>query len=141
MKYKIIGLYELITGVFGVLLLVFNVGKAIDNTGVIFTFVLGILLYAGLAYSGYALLNNLKNGVRFSIVAQLIQSISFIGGGIQYLFTASAFVSLIYQNNLNLRSQMAPIAYNISKVSEFLHFELKIFIIPIVIAVLLIIED
>lgn len=141
MKYKIIGLYELITGIFGVLLLIFSIGKALDNTSLLFTIILGILLYAGVAYAGYALLNNVKVGIKISIIAQILQSFSFITGGFQYLFTASAFISLVYQQDLHMQSQIAPIAYNISKVSDFLPFELKIYVIPVVFAVLLIIQD
>jgi hypothetical protein len=141
MKYKSIGLYELITGVFGVLLLIFNIGKAFNDTSILFTFVLGILLYAGVAYAGYSLLNNFKNGVKLSILAQALQMMSFIAGGIQYMFTASAFISLVYQQDLNLKSQLAPIAYNISKVSEYIPFEITFYVVPIVLAVLLIIKD
>jgi len=141
MKHKLIGLYELITGVFGVLLLIFNIGKAFDDTSILFTFILGILLYAGVAYAGYALLNHFKNGVKISILAQSLQMMSFIAGGIQYMFTASAFISLVYQEDLNLKTQLAPIAYNISKVSDFLPIEIKFYVVPIVLAVLLIIKD
>jgi hypothetical protein len=141
MKYRIIGLYELITGIFGVLLLIFNIGKAFDDPGAIFSFILGILLYAGTAYAGYALINSLRHCIKISIFTQIFQSVSFIGGGIQYLFTASAFLSLIYRQDLNMKFQIAPIAYNISKVSEFIPFELKIFVVPVIMAVLLIIQD
>jgi hypothetical protein len=141
MKYRIIGLYELITGVFGVLLLVFNIGKAFENISILFTFILGILLYAGVAYAGYSLINNYRYGVKISIFAQLLQSAGFTGSGFQYLFTASAFFSLFYQDDLKLKAQIAPIAYNISKVSEFIPFQLTIFIIPVILTVLLFIED
>ena len=115
MKYKLIGLYELITGVFGVLLLIFSIGKAIKDPGLLFTFILGIVLYAGVAYAGYALLNKLKNGIQYSILAQALQMVSFVGGGVQYMFTTSAFFSLVYQEDLHLKAQIAPISYNISK--------------------------
>ena len=145
MKHKLIGLYQLITGIFGVLLLIFNVGAAIGKTSeksaVIITFSLGLILFITVAYAGYALLNKLKNGRKISILAQVLQSGSFIAGGIQYMFSASAFLSLVYQQDLLMKFQMAPIAYNISQVSEFLPFELKIYIIPVILAVLLINQD
>ncbi len=141
MKYKLIGLYELITGVFGVLLLVFSIGKVFDDKSAIPALILGLILYAGTAYAGYALLNNLRNGIKYSIISQVLQSVSFVGRGAHYLFTASAFLSLEYKQDLQLDFQIAPIAYDISKVSDFIPFELIIYIVPVVLAVLLIIKD
>jgi hypothetical protein len=67
--------------------------------------------------------------------------VSFVGGGIQYMFTSSAFISLVYQQRLNIETQLAPIAYNISKVSEYIPFEITFYVVPIVLAVLLINKD
>lgn len=137
MKYKLIGLYQLITGIFGFILIASNVTKVLKSFDVFFTFLIGLLLFAGVAYSGYALLNSFRNAVKYSIWAQVLQIISFTTGGIQYLFTGSAFLFLHFSNNIAIEAQIEPIAYNISGVSNMLPFELRIYIIPIIIVILL----
>lgn len=91
MKLKLIGLYELITGLFGVVFLALNITKGFSSISLFFQIVFGILLYAGLAYSGNALLNNKKNGIKYSLIAQGVQVISFTLSGFMYRFTASSF--------------------------------------------------
>jgi hypothetical protein len=137
MKTKLIGLYQLITGIFGFILIASNVTKVLKSFEVFFTFFIGLLLFAGVAYSGYALLNSLRNAVKYSIWAQALQIISFTTGGIQYLFSGSAFLYLLFSKNFAIEAQIEPIAYNISGVSNLLPFELRIFIIPIIIVILL----
>jgi hypothetical protein len=75
MKNKIIGVYQLITGIFGILLILLNIGKAFENKEIRFTIFLGLVLFFGLAFCGYALLKEQKNAVKYSIVAQAIQSL------------------------------------------------------------------
>ena len=132
MKQKIIGLYQLITGIFGVILLLFSVSAILENPGRIFTYVLGLLLFSGVAYSGYALINNFKNGVKYSIIAQALQVISITFIGIRYLFTGSAFLAIVIGEGIHIKSQIAPIAYSISLVSPFESFEIKIFVVPVI---------
>lgn len=137
MKQKLIGLYELITGIFGVILLVFSISKVLENRGLLFTYFLGLILFAGVAFAGYALLNNLKNAKKYSIIAQALQIIGFTGGSVQYIFSGSAFLALTIDKGVHIQSQIAPIAFNISSGYSGLPFELKIFLIPVLLVVLL----
>lgn len=137
MKYKLIGLYQLITGIFGFILIATNLTKALQSLEVFFTFLVGLLLFAGVAYSGYALLNSLRNAVKYSIVAQAFQIVSFTTAGIQYLFTGSAFLFLQFGKNIVLKYQIEPIAYNISGVSELLPSEIRVYFVPLALVILL----
>lgn len=137
MKNKLIGLYELITGIFGVILLLVKIGDAFKSINIFATFLLGIILFGGTAYAGYALLNKLKNGSKYSIWSQALQTISFTYGGVQYLFTGSAFLEFIIKNGIDFQFKLTPIAFNISRVSPQLPLEIKLFIIPIILLLLL----
>jgi hypothetical protein len=137
MKIKLIGLYQLITGIFGFILIASNITKVFKSIDVFFTFLIGLLLFAGVAYAGYALLNARKNALKYSIWAQALQIISFTAHGVQYLFTGSAFLFLQYSNGISIKWQIEPIAYNISGVSDLLPIEFRIYIVPIVLVLLL----
>ena len=138
MKHKLIGLYQLITGIFGFILIAINITKAFKSIDVFFTLIIGLLLFAGVAYSGYALLNSLRNAVKYSIWAQALQIVSFTSSGVQYLFTGSAFLYLQLTKSIALNAQMEPIAYNISGVSNLLPFELRVYFIPLLLVILLV---
>jgi hypothetical protein len=138
MKHKLIGLYQLITGIFGFILIAANITKVFKSIDVFFTFIIGLLLFAGIAYSGYALLNSLRNAVKYSVWAQALQIISFTTTGIQYLFSGSGFFYLQLTHSIALKAQIEPIAYNISGVSDLLPFELRVYFIPLVLVILLV---
>jgi hypothetical protein len=137
MKHKIIGLYQLITGIFGFIFILIQITKALTSIHVFFTFLVGLLLFAGVAYSGYALLNSLKNGVKYSLLSQALQVVSFTAGGIQYLFSASNYIYLLVQNKVSLEFHDKIIEYNISRVSDLFPFEIRIYLIPLLFVVLL----
>ena len=100
MKEKLIGLYQLITGIFGAILLAFSIPKAIKVPEMLPLYLLGLALFVGVAYAGYALLNKLKHAVTISIWAQALQILGFSYSGVQYLFTGSAFLSLAYKGRI-----------------------------------------
>lgn len=137
MKHKLIGLYQLITGIFGFIFILVEITKAFKSVSFFFTFLIGLLLFAGVAYTGYALINSLKNAVKYSILAQALQVVSFTVGGIQYLFSASNYVYLLLQNNITIQFQDKIIEYNISAVSDLLPTEVRIYIIPLLFVILL----
>jgi hypothetical protein len=140
-RHKLIGIYQLITGIFGALLIIVNIGKAFENREVVFSIFLGIAFFSGLAYSGFALYNGIKNAVKYSIIFQAMQSVSIIYNGTQYLFTGSAFISFIIDaKSTSFVSQLSPIDYNISQISTSIPFELKIFIIPLIFILFLVIK-
>ena len=140
MKIKLIGLYQLITGIFGFILIAVNISKIFKSFDVIYTFLIGLLLFAGLAFAGYALLNSYKNAAKYSILAQAMQIISFTAGSVQYLFSGSAFLFIQYNDGFSFKYQIEPIAYNISGVSDLFPLELRIFIVPILLVILLVFE-
>ena len=137
MKNKLIGLYELITGVFGVILLLFKIGDIIEYRQLIFTWSLGVVLFAGVAYAGYALLNKHKNAEKYSIWAQALQIISFTYGNVQYLFTGSAFLGVVFGHGVRLQTQLRPIDYTISGNIASSPIEITIFILPVLLVILL----
>jgi len=133
MKHQLIGIYQIITGIFGALLILLNIGKAFEHQEVAFTVFLGLMLFAGFIYSGYALFKGLKNGVKYSIIAHAMQSVGIIFSGTQYLFTASSYIFFIFKSgSIKFNYQLMPIGYNISEISKSIPFELKIFIVPII---------
>jgi hypothetical protein len=141
LKHKLIGLYELITGFFGFLLILLNAGKAIEISDIRITIFIGLVFYAGTAYAGYALFNNYRNAVKYSIWLQALWSMSFVFKGGQYLFTGGAFVSVAINNmGAHFHFQVSPIAYSITQVSSSLLPEFKIYIVPVAILILLLIK-
>jgi len=141
MKHKLIGVYQLITGIFGVLLILVNIGKAFENSDIAFTVFLGLILFIGLTYSGYALFNDQRNSLKYSMIIQALQSISIIYGGTQFLFSGSAFLSCVIRaSSYNFHYQISPIDFNISQVSTSIPLEIRIFVVPILIIVLLAIK-
>lgn len=140
-KHKLIGIYQIITGIFGVLLIIINLGKVLHNKEVFFTVFLGIVLFAGVIYAGYALFTDQKNAVKYSIIAQSMQSIGVIYNGTQYHFTGAAFCSFVYRPpNYSFSYQLSPIGYNISEVSQSIPFEMTIFFVPLILVLLLVIK-
>ena len=139
MKYKLIGIYQLITGIFGVIILLFVAATKIPGreTQIIPSFALGLILYGGIIYAGFSLLKQLKHGRKYSLWVQGLQIVGFTYNGVQYLFTGSAFLSLIISNGLHIQTRLALIDYNIEKVSLLLPFEVKIFIVPVILLLLL----
>ena len=77
MTRKIIGLYQLITGVFGVILILFNAmaksGSIFKSQQAIIVLIIGLLFFGLLTWSGYGLLNNLRNARKYSMFLQAVQ--------------------------------------------------------------------
>ena len=96
MTKKIIGLFQLITGIFGVVIILANLfskGFNLNSTSVILPQILaGVVLFGLLGWAGYGLLNKTRNAVRYSRILQALQIISFSLGGSMYKFTAAAFI-------------------------------------------------
>jgi hypothetical protein len=132
MRYKLIGIYELITGIFGLILIFLNISLILIHKDHFNAFLSGIVLFGGSIFAGYALWKGYNKAVKYSILLQILQSFGFIIKGYQYLFTCGAFLSVIIKNGITLKSQLTPIDYSISKVSPLLPTEIKIFILPII---------
>ncbi len=115
MTKKIVGLYELTTGVFGVILIIANLftkGKMGGSESIILQAILGVVLYAFLAYAGYGLLNGLKNAKRYSMALQAFQIPLLIMPAYIYKFSAAAFFSIgIKGANFNVNELFHGIAF------------------------------
>jgi hypothetical protein len=140
-KYKLIGLYEIITGIFGFILVFLNIGWIHVHKENFNTFISGLALYAGSVFAGYALFKGFKNTKKYSVWLQSLQSFSFICKGYQYLFTGGAFLSIVYNSNgISIHCQATPIDYLIAQVSTYIHPEVKLFIIPICFLIILLLK-
>ncbi len=139
MKYRIVGLYEMFTGILGILLVLFQTGKVAEDRTLLFTLVTGIILYSGLAAAGYALLNYGEKYEKYSFLVQALQLLSITYNGTQYLFIASAFFTIIIRNGVQFHIQLAPVNYNIGEVSTLLPAEIKIFLFPILLIAILLV--
>jgi len=139
MKYKLIGIYELITGAAGFVLIIISfIREIILNESVVYaSFFLGIILFSLLGYSGYALIKGKKHGRKYSIALQALQIFGFTYAGTKYVFCASAFFSFIINNRLHFKISPDVIAYSIEKVPEMVPFELRIYILPVIILLLM----
>lgn len=102
MTKKLIGLYQLITGVFGVLLIAFNyfTKKNVDITSgiIMLQIVVGILFYGTIAWAGYGLLNKLRNAKKISLLMQALQIPAVAFSGLLYKATAGAFFAVGIEN-------------------------------------------
>lgn len=137
MKHKLIGLYQLITGIFGVILLIFKFIQGINANHTVLTDLLGILLFAGVAYAGYGLLNKISKAVQYSFWAQALQILSFTFGKVHYLFAGSYFLSIGYNEKLGIDLLNKLIDFDISVHSINSPLEIKIFIVPVILVFLL----
>lgn len=82
---RLIGLYELLTGGFGTLFLVYSVLLAGGGSLIALIF---LAMYALTALAGLWLWSNRPAGIRLSIISQAAQTLSVSAGSIAYLFTA-----------------------------------------------------
>ena len=141
MKKKLIGLYELISGIFGLILLIASSIKKIDSIELFFQALLGVIMFAGVAYAGNGLLNNKKRGVKQSIIAQAFQILAIQISGMYYKFTGAAFLAVSYTKTGGLRliSSVQPIDYTISKIAST-DLSITIYILPIILLLLLLKE-
>lgn len=141
MTRKIVGLYELITGVFGVILILASFltkGKAAGFESVFLQLILGVILYAFLAYAGYGLLNGLRNAKRYSLALQAFQIPLLFMPAYIYKFSAAAFLAVGIKNGqFNYVGSVRPIDYAIS-MNPTNDVVYMVYIIPIIILLALI---
>jgi hypothetical protein len=140
-RNKLIGIYEFITGIFGLMLIFLNIGWVLAHKENLNTFFSGIALFGGSIFAGYALMKDYNSAVKYSVILQILQSFSFIIKGYQYMFTSGAFIALIFSNNgVRINSQLGPLSYSISKVSPLLQTEIKIYILPLIFLLVLLLK-
>jgi hypothetical protein len=118
MVKKLIGLYQLITGIFGIIIIVVNyLGKNTEliNSEILSSQVVtGVLLYGLLAWMGYGLLNDYSKAKTFSIFLQTIQIPIIFSEGVIYKFTSAGYISIgISNNEFAYRAALQPIDFSI----------------------------
>ncbi len=140
MTKKLIGLYQLITGVFGIAIIAISVFKdgAPSFPSPLYTQLFaGIVLFGLLAWTGNGLLNDKKNAVKYSRILQALQIVSFTITGTLYRFSAAAFIAVgIKDGGFTWGIAARPIAFAMATVPGN-EFSFIIYIIPIILLVLL----
>jgi hypothetical protein len=142
MAKRFVGIYQLVTGLFGLLIVLLNYfGKnaAIMNsqtiTSQVFT---GVLLYGLLAWMGYGLYNEYPKARIVSIVLQGMQIPVIFSSGIMFKFTSSGFLSVGIKNgSFSFSHTLQPVDFCIlsNYGSERIYM---VYIIPIVFLLVLI---
>lgn len=119
MTRKIIGLYQLITGVFGVILILFNAmaksGFIFKSQQAIIVLIIGLLFFGLLTWSGYGLLNNLRNARKYSMFLQAIQIPWIAIKGLVFNLSAAGFVSIgWFKGKSAIELSLQPIHFDLS---------------------------
>jgi hypothetical protein len=114
--HKAIGFYEIVGGVLGLwAITIFYIENNNMNNAALF-FIIFVALFALVTLAGVYLVFSRTH--HLSIVAQLIQVISFSIGGIEWLFNAGIHFSLRYNTTFLLRFFPFQVEYKFSLVSE-----------------------
>lgn len=140
MLKQIIGLYQLITGLFG---FIFVLASALVNQnlammrlvqGQVFA---GVILFGLLAWTGWGILNSTDKSIGYSKVLQSLQIFSFSISGTLYKFSAGAFISFGYANGgLIKHISLMPIDFAlVSGIDN--SFSLVIYLVPVLILIAL----
>ena len=133
-RHRLIALYEMITGVFGVILIISSVAsKGTDwNKAIV---LLGIVIYAFIAYSGYALMYQPVRGAKLSAIAQAVQAIKLSFEGFTWVSTASAYVFIGYsEKGINLLMDVKVIDFYVGNIGKQ---EINIYLVPLILIILL----
>ncbi|QQS50634.1 MAG: hypothetical protein IPM71_13750 [Bacteroidota bacterium] len=141
MLKQIIGLYQLITGLFG---FIFVLASALLNQnlammrlvqGQVFA---GVILFGLLAWTGWGVLNSTNKSIGYSKVLQSLQIFSFSISGTLYKFSAGAFISFGYANGgLIKHFSLMPIDFALASGTDN-SFSLVIYLVPLLILIALI---
>ena len=135
MTKKLIGTYQLITGILGAIIIIANVfsGGAPKYPSPLYTqLVVGVILFGLIAWAGYGLLNKGKNAVKISRLLQALQILSFTISGTLYKFTAGAFIALGIKNGeftYGIGAQVVDFAITAVPGNDF---SVIIYIVPII---------
>ena len=119
MSRFLIGLYQLITGIFGAIFVVlsyFSKSPAYSNSEFITNQVIsGFVLFVLLAWNGYGLIKNQSKAKTFAVLLQAIQIPLIYTASYIYKFTSAGFFSLGIKNHeLAFLYRLQPIDFTIS---------------------------
>jgi hypothetical protein len=139
-KHQFIGTYELITGMFGGIIVLANTGRVTEDHSLMVSLVIGIMLYSGLALSGYWLIKRGSEVARFSVWLQVLQIAGFTFNGAQYLFTSSAFLYIFIRGGIHVHVDSRIVNFNFSQVPDFISNEIQIYLLPVLFIILLLVN-
>lgn len=119
MTRKIIGLYQLITGIFGIILILFNAmdksGSIVNSQQAIIVLVIGLLFFGLLTWSGYGLMYNLRNAIKYSMFLQAVQIPWVAINGLVFNLSAAGFVSVGWHKGKGaVELSLQPIHFDLS---------------------------
>lgn len=118
MTKKLIGLYQLISGVFGLIFITFSAisgSVALQGKNILLPVVVGVLLSGLMAWSGYALLNNLKKARQYSMFLQAVQVPFIAFSGFFFKFSLANFLYVGWINgSLDYRVSVSVVDFGIS---------------------------
>ncbi len=136
-RHKLIALYEMITGVFGVIIIITNlISQNLPWSNI--KFIIGIVLYSFIAYSGYLLMYKPVSGVKVSLAAQIIQTIVIKIQGLLYGITASAYLYVsIGEKGTKLTSGFKIIDFYPAVQASGDVWGMIIYIVPLILIVIL----
>lgn len=114
-----IGLYQIITGFFGVVLIILsyysNAALFSESQLVLNQVILGFFLYAIIAWAGFGMIKNQTKAKSVSLFLQAIQIPIIYSGTVIYKFTTAGFLSIgIKNNNFSFIYKLQPIDFTIS---------------------------
>ncbi len=135
MTKKIIGLYQLITGVMGAIIIFASLLNTSAAKVALPQKVAGVVLFGLLAWAGYGLINKKRNALKYSRILQALQVISFSIGGTLYKFTAAGFIALGIKNgSFTWGISAQPIDFAITSIQNT-SFSLIVYLVPLLILI------
>lgn len=119
MNRFIVGLYQIITGIFGIVFLLISYFSKANIYGgnqlVTNQVITGVLLFVLLVWTGFGLIRSNRKARQLAILLQTIQIPIVYAGSYIYKFTSAGFLSLGYKNGeFAFQFKLKPIDFAIS---------------------------
>lgn len=131
-KIKALGIYQIVGGIIGIILIIYFAGKAsILNIPILKITFLFLALYSFSTYSGFLLLNkNYTKGFNLSILNQVLQIISFSVLGFTFQYASGIYLSfglnLTTDTLITYNSGLTAFNYKINSDPEVSAFSINI---------------
>jgi len=95
-KVKALAIYQVAGGIIGLVLTIWTMADHIDNIKglllILFSIALGLYIYS--VYCGILLLKNFKTGLKYSLINQALQMVSFSFFGYAFQYIAGVFFAV-----------------------------------------------
>lgn len=128
-QQKLIGIYEIIGGLWGIFITLLNY---IDNEQSFLIFLVILTPFCTVTLAGVLLYQNQKAGIILTMIIQIIQIISF-SGNIKYIFCAGPEIGILIDKNIEFSFVFILAQFAIGYNSPI--FFIKINIIPMLILI------